>query len=279
MQVQAYAKLNLSLDILRRREDGYHDLQMVMQSISLADTLTITPGAGRMDTNLSYLPADGRNLAQAAAAAFRAATGLDIQVDIAIQKRIPVCAGLAGGSSDAAAVLRALNEHTGAGLSPERLAKIGEAVGSDVPYCVLGGTALAEGRGEVLTPLPTLPPCTFVLCKPTFSISTPQLFALVDAVKLRARPDTAGLVAALKAGDLAGVARRMYNVFGDVLPERQRRTVEEIRAVLLSHGALGASMSGTGPTVFGLFDDETRARGAWEELKESFRDTFLASRV
>ena len=157
MQVQAYAKLNLSLDILRRREDGYHDLQMVMQSISLADTLTITPGAGRMDTNLSYLPADGRNLAQAAAAAFRAATGLDIQVDIAIQKRIPVCAGLAGGSSDAAAVLRALNEHTGAGLSPERLAKIGEAVGSDVPYCVLGGTALAEGRGEVLTPLSPLP--------------------------------------------------------------------------------------------------------------------------
>ena len=135
MQVQAYAKLNLSLDILRRREDGYHDLQMVMQSISLADTLTITPGAGRMDTNLSYLPADGRNLAQAAAAAFRAATGLDIQVDIAIQKRIPVCAGLAGGSSDAAAVLRALNEHTGAGLSPERLAKIGEAVGSEKLTC------------------------------------------------------------------------------------------------------------------------------------------------
>ena len=158
MQVQAYAKLNLSLDILRRREDGYHDLQMVMQSISLADTLTITPGAGRMDTNLSYLPADGRNLAQAAAAAFRAATGLDIQVDIAIQKHIPVCAGLAGGSSDAAAVLRARNEHTGAGLSPELLAKIGEAVGSDVPYCVLGGTALAEGRGEVLTPLFPPPP-------------------------------------------------------------------------------------------------------------------------
>lgn len=279
MQVQAYAKLNLSLDILRRREDGYHDLQMVMQSISLADTLTITPGAGRMDTNLSYLPADGRNLAQAAAAAFRAATGLDIQVDIAIQKHIPVCAGLAGGSSDAAAVLRALNEHTGAGLSPELLAKIGEAVGSDVPYCVLGGTALAEGRGEILTPLDPLPRCHVVVCKPAFSISTPELFRAVDGVRLKCRPDTDGVLSALAAGDLGGVARRMYNVFEDVLPPRQRAEVRSIRSVLVGHGALGANMSGTGPTVFGLFDDPDRARAAWEELRQTYRAAFLTETV
>ena len=279
MQVQAYAKLNLSLDILRRREDGYHDLQMVMQSISLADTLTITPGAGRMDTNLSYLPADGRNLAQAAAAAFRAATGLDIQVDIAIQKHIPVCAGLAGGSSDAAAVLRALNEHTGAGLSPERLAKIGEAVGSDVPYCVLGGTALAEGRGEVLTPLSPLPPGHVAVCKPPFPISTPQLFARVDTKKLMRRPDTQGLIAALGRGDLPDVARRMYNVFEDVLEPRRRAQIDAIKAQLIDCGALGASMTGSGPTVFGLFLDESAAHRAVKALQEQYREVFLAQTV
>mgnify|MGYP005768051087 FL=1 len=283
LEEKAWAKLNLSLDVLGRRSDGYHDLRMIMQSVSLSDGVKLETGTGegvRVATNLSFLPNNEKNLAAAAALRFFERTGAECGgVSITLDKHIPVCAGMGGGSSDAAAVLRGLNALTGTPLTPMELAELGGAVGSDVPYCVLGGTALAEGRGEVLTPLPTLPPCTFVLCKPTFSISTPQLFALVDAVKLRARPDTAGLVAALKAGDLAGVARRMYNVFGDVLPERQRRTVEEIRAVLLSHGALGASMSGTGPTVFGLFDDETRARGAWEELKESFRDTFLTSRV
>lgn len=279
MQVQAYAKLNLTLDILRRREDGYHDLQMVMQSISLADTLTITPGAGRMDTNLSYLPSDGRNLAQAAAAAFRRATGLDLQVDIAIQKRIPVCAGLAGGSSDAAAVLRALNECTGAGLSPEQLAKIGEQVGSDVPYCVVGGTALAEGRGEVLTPLPALPRCHVVLCKPAFSISTPELFRAVDGVRLKCRPDTDGVLSALEAGDLGGVARRMYNVFEDVLPARLYTRVAEIKNDLIQCGALGANMSGSGPTAFGLFDRLEAAQEARACLAQRYRDTFLCETV
>ena len=170
MQTKAYAKLNLTLDILRRRDDGYHDLQMVMQSIDLADDLEITPaqGTGSMSTTLSYLPSDGRNLAQIAAQAFREATGSALQVDIAIRKRIPVCAGMAGGSSDAAAVLRAMDALAGTCLTPGRLAEIGQNVGSDVPYCVLGGTALAEGRGETLTPLPPLPPCHIVVCKPPF---------------------------------------------------------------------------------------------------------------
>ena len=173
MEKQAYAKLNLSLDILRRREDGFHDLQMVMVSIDLTDTLTLTPGEGSMSTNLSFLPADGSNLAQKAAAAFRSATGQGEVLDIHIDKHIPVCAGMAGGSSDAAAVLRAMNEMYHTGLSPLELAKIGEQVGSDVPYCVVGGTALVEGRGERVTTICHLTPCYIVVFKPPFPISTP----------------------------------------------------------------------------------------------------------
>ncbi len=277
MRTKAYAKLNLTLDILRRREDGYHDMQMVMQAIDLADELDISPaqGEGAMSTTLSYLPQDGRNLAQLAAQAFREATGSDLQVDIAIDKHIPVCAGMAGGSSDAAAVLRAMDALTGTGLSPERLAEIGQAVGSDVPYCVMGGTALAEGRGELLTPLPSLPLCHVVVCKPPFPISTPQLFSRVDVRKIVRRPDTAGLLAALEAGDLVEVARRMYNVFEDVLEPRRQNEICAIKAALIDCGALGASMTGSGPTVFGLFDDLGAAQAACEQLKGSYQDVFL----
>jgi 4-diphosphocytidyl-2-C-methyl-D-erythritol kinase len=277
MQVKAFAKLNLTLDILRRREDGYHDLQMVMQSIDLADELTITPaeGEGAMSTTLSYLPSDGRNLAQMAAEAFRNAAGRGGQVDISIVKRIPVCAGMAGGSSDAAAVLRAMNELTGAGYTPAELAKIGEAVGSDVPYCVVGGTALAEGRGERLTPLPPLPPCHVVVCKPPFPISTPQLFSRVDVRKIARRPDTEGMLAALADGDLTGVARRMYNVFEDVLEPRRQAEINAIKAALIDCGALGAAMTGSGPTVFGLFDDPAAAESARARLSGSYQDVFL----
>ena len=212
-----------------------------------------------------------------AAAAFRAATGLGGEVDVAIQKHVPVCAGLAGGSADAAAVLIAMNRLTGAGLSPEQLAAIGEAVGSDVPFCVLGGTVLAQGRGERLTPLPPLPPCFIVICKPPFSISTPQLFSRVNVRKIVRRPDTPGVVAALGAGDLAGVARRMYNVFEDVLDPRRLSELNEIKGVLIDCGALGASMSGSGPSVFGLFEDEVRAQDACRRLRGTYRDVFLCT--
>lgn len=278
MELTANAKINLTLDILRRREDGYHDLQMVMQSVTLADELTVTPAQGpegRALSGLSFLPTGGKNLAQMAAAAFRAATGLGGEVDVSIRKHIPVCAGLAGGSADAAAVLRGMNALTGAGLSLGELAKIGEAVGSDVPFCVLGGAALAEGRGELLTPLPPLPPCHIVVCKPPFSISTPQLFGRVNVRKIVRRPDTAGVVSALNGGDLAGVARRLYNVFEDVLEPRRRAEINEIKAVLIDCGALGASMSGSGPTVFGLFDSTDRAQDACGRLGENYRDVFL----
>ena len=281
MNIKACAKLNLTLDILRKREDGFHDLQMVMQSVALCDELTVTParGEGAMSTNLSYLPADGRNLAQMAAAAFRETTGKGGEVDISIEKNIPVCAGMGGGSSDAAAVLRAMNEMTGAGLSLAELAKIGERVGSDVPYCVLGGTALAEGRGEILTPLPPLPHCRVVICKPAFPISTPQLFGKVDVRKIVRRPDTAGLMTALEQGDLLGVARRLYNVFEDVLEPRKKAEIDSIKATMIDCGALGASMSGSGPTVFGLFDDEKSAQEAVTRLGELYKNVYLTETV
>lgn len=280
MELTANAKINLTLDILRKREDGYHDLQMVMQSVTLADALTVTPAKGPQGeaaADLRFLPTGNRNLAQVAAAAFREATGLGGEVDVSIRKRVPVCAGLAGGSADAAAVLRAMNTLTGAGLSPAELADIGARAGSDVPFCVLGGTALAEGRGERLTPLSPLPYCHIVLCKPPFSIPTPQLFARVNVRKIVRRPDTAGVLAALTAGDLAGVARRMYNVFEDVLEPRRAAEIAAIKAVLIDRGALGASMSGSGPSVFGLFEAENAARDACALLKESYRDVFLCA--
>ena len=283
LEVKAHAKLNLTLDILGRRSDGYHDLRMVMESVALHDRLTVEIGTGsalRIATNRSYLPTDRRNLAAAAALVFAEETGIDLGgVSIDIEKHIPVCAGLAGGSSDAAAVLRTLSTLTGANLPPERLAQLGERVGSDVPYCVVGGTALAEGRGEKLTELPPLPPCHFVLCKPPFPISTPELFQQADMVKLRRRPDTAGLTAALEAGDLAGVARRLYNVFEDVLPPRKAAVVADIKHSLLDYGALGASMSGSGPTVFGIFGDERTAWAAYQRLSEGHKEVFLTQTV
>ena len=279
MEIQAHAKLNLTLDVLGKRPDGYHDLRMMMQSVALADTLTLEDNASgqlRVSTNLHFLPNNDKNLAAQAALHWWEARGEKPRgLDITIEKRIPVCAGMAGGSSDAAAVLRALNEMEGACLGPEAVAETGALVGSDVPYCVIGGTALAEGRGEILTPLPPLPQCWVVLCKPEFSISTPALFAKIDSVRLRCRPDTQGAIAALEGGDLAGVARRMYNVFEDALPERQRARVNDIKNALIQCGALGASMSGTGPTAFGLFDDESAAREAQEHLQDFGGEIFL----
>lgn len=283
MQQQALAKLNLTLDVLGRREDGYHDMCMVMQSITLSDTLTIKNGTGEgihVSTNFEFLPNDDTNLAAKAAKAFWNARGEAHQaLEIDIDKHIPVCAGMAGGSSDAAAVLRGLNEQAGTPYTLMELAKVGEAVGSDVPYCVLGGTALAEGRGEILTPLAPLPKCHVVVCKPGFPISTPALFRQIDQVEIVHRPDTTGMIAALEAGDLAGVARRLYNVFEDVLNDQQRASVNAIKNVLIEYGALGATMSGSGPTVFGLFDDEDKAKEAYRILAEEYRETYLAQSV
>lgn len=281
--IPAYAKLNLTLDVLGRRADGYHDLKMVMQSVSLADRVTLerTGGEGiSVRTNLGFLPCDQRNLAWMAASAFGRGTGKAVDgLAITIEKQIPVCAGTAGGSSDAAAVLRGLNDLYQTGLTPAELAELGAQVGSDVPYCVAGGTALAEGRGERLTPLPGLPVCWLVLCKPSFSVSTPELFHAADAARLRCHPDTDGVVRALEQGDLPALARRMYNVFEDVLPPPRIGEIRTVKNVLLGHGALGACMSGTGPTVFGLFQRREEAESAFSCLRERYAETFLTCPV
>ena len=283
MEVKALAKLNLSLDVLGTRPDGYHDMKMVMQSITLSDDITVTDNDGqgiRVSSNVGFLPTNEKNLAVAATLRFYESLGKEPRsVDLSLEKSIPVCAGMAGGSSDAAAVLRALNEMEGCPYDLMGLAKVGEKVGSDVPYCVLGTTALAEGRGEVLTNLPKLPHCWVVVCKPDFPVSTPELFGKIDRCKVRCRPDTDGMIRALEQGDLRGIARRMYNVFEDVLPERQRNRVRDIKNTLIQCGALGANMSGTGPTAFGLFDNESAAREAYEQLKEQYKETYLAETV
>jgi len=283
MEVKALAKLNLTLDVLGKRPDGYHDLKMVMQSITLCDEITVTDNDDqgiRISTNLGFLPTNEKNLAVAAALRFYESLGKSPRgIDLTLKKSIPVCAGMAGGSSDAAAVLRALNEMEGSPYTPAELAKIGEQVGSDVPYCVLGTTALAEGRGEILMTLPSLPRCWVVVCKPDFPVSTPELFGKIDRCKVRCRPDTAGMLQALEQGDLQGVARRMYNVFEDVLPDRQRSRVLDIKNTLIQCGALGANMSGTGPTAFGLFRTKEEAEKAYDQLKGQYQETYLAETV
>ena len=282
LDVTACAKLNLSLDVLDRRPDGYHDMRMVMQTVDLRDAIRLETGTGKplsMRSNLGFLPANERNLA-AAALKLAEETRADYGgLSIALKKTIPVCAGMAGGSADAAAVLRGLNALLGLGLSPARLEEIGAKVGSDVPYCVRGGTVLAEGRGEVLTDLPPLPACWAVIAKPPFPVSTPELFRALDALRIRRRPDTAGLIAALEAGDLAGVARRMYNVFEDALPPRRAGEVQRLKNELIQQGALGACMTGTGSAVFGLFDGEKAARAAREALRELCPTCFAAQTV
>lgn len=281
--VSAPAKLNLTLDVLGKRQDGYHEMKMVMQSVSLADRLTLKAKAGKgisLSTNLGFLPLDGRNLAVKAAQELQKAVGAEWgHLSIHIDKKIPVCAGTAGGSSDAAAVLRGLNEMLGLGLSAERLAKIGEGVGSDVPYCVMGGTALAEGRGEVITPLPSLPFCHIVMVKPDFPISTPQLFSALDEKRIRCHPDTAGVLEALERKELQAVARRIFNIFEEVLPVRRREQVEELKQLLIDGGALGAGMTGTGPTVFGIFDREDLAREAYGVVSQYCKEAFLTHTI
>ena len=275
----AYAKINISLDILSKMADGYHKMKTVMQSISLCDDIEIecVPGEGAsVETGLPYLYGDERNIAVKAALVFFRYTGIkDYQARIKIKKHIPVCAGLGGGSSDGARVLQMLDKMFNTGLGLEKLEMIGMDIGADVPFCIAGGTRLAECRGEVLTDLPPIPECFVVICKPPFSCSTPELFKIIRCDKIRARPDTDGIIVSLEKGDLRGVAQRMYNVFEDVLP-RGARDVADIKYAMHDHGALGAVMTGSGPAVIGLFDNEACARQAYDYLKTEYIECFMA---
>ena len=277
----APAKINLALDILGTRPDGYHDMRMVMQTISLCDTVTVeeTAAGFELQTDGDFIPAGKKTLEQWAAEAFFEAIGQPMPgLRVTLEKVTPAYAGLGGGSADVAALLRILRDTYAPGLPAEELERIGFTVGSDMPFCVRGGTALAEGRGEVLTDLTPLPDCWFVLCKPDFGIPTPSLFARVDGGELTHRPDINGMRLALETGDLPGVAARLGNVFEVVLPEEYHE-VFHIKKRLMELSALNAAMSGSGPTVFGVFAEQETARRAAEVLKETYQQTYLAMPV
>ena len=269
---KAYAKLNLSLDVTGRRADGYHDLAMLMQTVSLCDELRLRfreDGQVRAGSNLRFIPSDERNLAVRAALRYLEAVGDPGRgLQIELRKQIPVGAGMGGGSADAAAVLRALNRIYENRLNRRELEELAQQIGSDVAFCVAGGTALAEGRGEKLTDLPDLPDCCFVICKPSFSISTPELYKKLDSAPVRIHPDTPGLLTAVRAGDLSSLCRRMYNVFEEI-DDRRLRTVAELKSRLLDHRAMGAMMTGTGSAVFGVFRHAEEAEAACAALRST----------
>lgn len=277
----AYAKVNLALDILGTRPDGYHEMYMVMQTVSLCDVVAVEASAGGFSLSMEgFVPPEGKKtLEQRAAEAFFAAIGQPMPgISVQIEKHTPAYAGLGGGSADVAALLHILRDTWCPAMSGEELERIGFQIGSDMPFCVRGGTALAEGRGEVLTDLPPLPDCWIVLCKPEFGIPTPTLFALVDGGELQRRPDIPGMVSALERGDLRAVAARMVNVFEEVLPAEYGE-VAVIKQRLLDLGALNAAMSGSGPTVFAIFDAEDAARQAADTLQKTYPQTYLACPV
>ncbi|MBQ7792483.1 MAG: 4-(cytidine 5'-diphospho)-2-C-methyl-D-erythritol kinase, partial [Clostridia bacterium] len=246
--LNARAKINLTLDVLGKREDGYHDLRMIMMEIPLSDIVTLEKfDEIRVSTNLKFLPNNQKNIAFQAAEQFFAATGISGGVKIQIEKKIPVSAGLAGGSTDAAAVLKGLNQMYDARLSLSELQVIGNRIGKDIPFCLMGGTALAEGTGEQLQPLKNLSSCWLVLVKPQFiNVSTKEIFTALKASKLELHPDTVGTVSALNNRDLRAVCRRMYNVLEEVTVKKHP-VISDFKNVMLEYGALGSVMSGSGP--------------------------------
>ncbi|MBQ7329482.1 MAG: 4-(cytidine 5'-diphospho)-2-C-methyl-D-erythritol kinase [Oscillospiraceae bacterium] len=278
----AFAKINLTLDVLGKRKDGYHDLKSVMQTISIRDDVEIDVDTGKhwvLKIDVDGIPTDGRNLAWKAAEVFfeqtkRTTTGLEIR----ITKRIPMEAGLGGGSADAAAVLRALNRHYGNPLSIMALAEIGALVGSDVPFCVLCGTAMVEGRGERLRKLPDLPDCCFVVCKPDFSVSTPELYRKIDEVAIAKRPDHQAMESALLAGDLGKIAENVYNVFDPVVTA-DHLELNYIKSIFNSYGSITQQMTGSGSAVFAIVPDFEFAAVICNMLKENYPQVFIAKPV
>ena len=270
MRETAGAKVNLCLEVTGKLPDGYHGVRGVMQSLEFGDTVELVPGTGswQVRSGLSYLPGDGENLAARAAVLFRRLTGLGPEGGVInLEKRIPVCGGFGGGSSDAAAVLRLLNREYGYPLSWTELEAVSLELGADVPFCIRGGTALAEGKGERLTPLPALAGVHVVLCRPDFLCSTQELFKAIDRLKLRLKPDVNGMVKAVQDRELPGVARRMFNVFESALNRSHTDQVRSLKDILLDEGALGAVMTGSGSGVFGLFADADSAESAAARLR------------
>ena len=271
MRLQAFAKINLGLDVLGKREDGYHEVRMIMQTIRMYDQLdmrkSVEPGI-HLTTNKKYIPVDENNLVWRAAKLMMDTCEIIEGVSIHLHKVIPVAAGMAGGSSDAAATLVGMNRLFHCGLSKEKLMELGVQIGADVPYCVLRGTALAEGIGEKLTVLPPMPDCWILIGKPGISVSTKYVYTTLDLNTDTVHPDIDGMKKALEDGNLYGITERMGNVLQDVtIPAYPE--VERIKEQMKTLGAVNAMMSGSGPTVFGIFDSEEKAQKACQKLRES----------
>lgn len=275
--VAAPAKINLTLDVVGLRNDGYHNIESIMHQVDLCDYVTVSlVGDGiEVITDNSELPGGSANLAFRAARqvlAYRAKTG----IRISIEKNIPLGAGLAGGSSDAAAVIQALNRLMDLDLSYEQMAALGLEIGSDVPFCLMGGTALAQGRGEILTAIPANQILELVLCNPGFEVSTAQIFALMDREEITVRPDNRQMVLALQAGDLGSIADHMINVM-EQATFSLHPVLGQIKAALTENGARGVLMSGSGPTIFGIYPDRETADQAWQMMNKRYPRVYRAS--
>lgn len=270
LQLKAYAKINLGLDVVRKREDGYHEVRMIMQTVKLFDKLTFTllpENTIRLKTNLGFLPVNENNLVYKAVKLLKDMYHVEQGLEIDLFKCIPVAAGMAGGSTDCAAALVGAARLFHLHLSKEKLMELGVILGADVPYCVLRGTALSEGIGEILTPLPAIPDCHILIAKPPISVSTKFVYEHLDAKELAAHPDIDGMVEAIKAGSLQGIADRMENVLETVtIPEYP--VIAKIKDVMKEQGAVNALMSGSGPTVFGIFEKKAVALAAEKAIRE-----------
>lgn len=281
ISLKALAKINLGLDVVRRREDGYHEVRMIMQTIQLYDRLDIKrtqePGI-QIQTNLSFLPVNETNLIYKAAKLLMDEFSITDGVSVKLDKRIPVAAGMAGGSTDAAAMLIGVNRLFSLGLTKRQLMERGVQIGADVPYCIMRGTALAEGIGEALSPLPPMVKCPVLVAKPSISVSTKFVYQNLKLDDTTIHPDIDRLIDDIKAKNLHDIAAHMGNVLETVtIPNYP--VIDEIKKHMLSNGAVGAMMSGSGPTVFGLFDDEDTAKKAYKAMRSSHlaRQVYLTS--
>lgn len=278
----AFAKINLTLDVLGKREDGYHDLKSVMQTVSIRDDIEIDLGTEKpwkLICDKDDIPTDERNLAWKAAKLFFETVKKDPNgIEIRITKRIPSQAGMGGGSADAAAVLRALNTHYNAPFSILALAELGGQIGSDVPFCVLGGTAMVEGRGERLRKLPDMPDCFMVVCKPDFSCSTAELYDELDKAEIAKRPDNKAMESALYAGDLGKIAENIWNVF-DPIVTKKHLELNYIKSICNSYGAVAQQMTGSGSAVFAITDSFEYAAVICNMLKDNYPQIYICKPV
>ena len=268
LQLKAYGKINLGLDVIRKRPDGYHDLDMIMQMVDVYDDVIIEKKAGEeivVKADAAVLSNGKDNLAYMAAKMLFDEFGIKSGVEITIHKRIPIAGGMAGGSSDCATTLIGINEMFNLGLSKQQLMERGVKLGADVPYCVLGGTAIARGIGEVLTPLPTPPQCHVIIAKPPISVSTAYVYGHIRPDEITKRPDIEQMTLAIKEQDLNKLSDLLYNVMEEVTVS-EYPVIEKLKSIMLENGALNSIMSGSGPTVFGLFDDRKKAQAAMKAL-------------